>query len=312
MKSTLKFRLLFIMSVVIASLFLVENKKCFAQAGLVRRATQEIFEMVGKKLGREGAKELSEKIGREGIEEILERALREGGEEAVSRVVRVGGNHGASALRVLKESPVQFARLLDDIPADQIKMAINAIERQPKLMSEAVEKYGTMVLATELKHPGVGIKTISSLGDDAINLGQRLSTDQMTRVAHFADDIAKLPASQRSEFINMLANTPGKVFNALETHPNVLKACTVLGIALPVGLKAVEGTTEQVLPDGTLITTKGPLVDGGTSQAVESVGEGFNFSIKFIGVALAISILLTVTTFNAKQLTKFLKTLLSK
>lgn len=265
----------------------------FAQTALLRKAAQEIFEMVGKKLGREGAQELAEKVGREGVEEILERAAKEGGEEAVERVVRVGGSHGAKALRILERAPAQLSRALDDLPANQVKQALSALEREPELLTGLASKYGARGLSLELRHPGVGGKLLAKLGDDALSVGQRLTTDQIGRVTHYADDIAKLPATQRKAFLDALAKTPGKVLDALETHPTVLKAMTAVGIVLPVGMKAVEGEAEEVRPDGTRVTTKGLL--GGGSIFLQAVGEGIGSGVKWaliiasfiVGIAVA-------------------------
>ena len=294
-----------IVVLMMVTLLLYENQ-CFAQAVLVRKGAQEIIEMVGKKLGREGTQELAEKLGREGVEEILEHAAKEGGEEAVERIVRLGSTHGARALRVLKDSPVQLAKALDGLPASQVKGALNAIERQPKLLSDVVSRYGTKALTTELKHPGVGAKVVASLGDDAVRAGKQLTTDQMIRFSRHADDIARLPASQRKSIVDMLEKTPGKVINALETHPKVLTACTALGIGVPVGMKAFEGTTEETRPDGTRITNKGILVDGGASQAVKSVGKdigsGLNWAIKAIGIAVALAVVMLAVVWTVPRI----------
>lgn len=281
---------------------LLFTNEALAQTALLRKAAQEIFEMVGKKLGSEGAQELAEKIGREGVAEILERAAKEGGEVAIERVVRVGGSHGAKALRVLKRSPAQLSRALDDLPANQVKQALIALEREPELLTSLASRYGGKALSLELRHPGVGGKLLAKIGDDAISVGQRLTTDQIGRVTHYADDIAKLPVTQRKAFFDALAKTPGKVLDALETHPTVLKAMTAVGIALPVGMKAVDGTTEEVKPYGTKVTAKGILVEGGVANAIQSVGEGVGSGFKWALIIVGSIVGIVAFGFLAKWL----------
>ena len=272
--------------------------KSYAQALVVRKAAQEVFEMVGKTLGREGAEELAEKVGREGVEKILVRAAEEGGEEAAERVARVVGTYGTRAVRVLDRSPAQLSRALDDLPANQVKQALYALERAPALLPDLAIKYGGKALTMELQHPGVGGKLLAKLGDDALVLNTQITTDQVGRVVHYADDIAAIPAMQRKALIEALTKTPERVLKALETHPKVLTALTSLGIVLPVGMKVADGTIEEQRADGTVIVKKGVLVSGGVSDGAREVGQGMGSGLKWafiiVGAFVGIGILVWI------------------
>ena len=258
---------------------------------VAQKAAQEIFELVSKKLGYEGTEEITQKIGREGLENLLEKAAKEGGEETVEKIVQYGGSCGESALRAIRKSPVAITRCLDDIGTNQIKNAIYTLNRNPDLFTNIVEKYGSKALKTEMRHPGVGGKLVSVFGDDAIKMGSNLTTDQMIRFARHSDDVVKLSKKQSSALLQMLRETPEKVLDALESHPRVLKALTVLGIAVPVGCRLTEGTKEIHKPDGTEIRTSGPLHKM-LGDAGKGVGNGLKWGLLMLFSVFAIIILL--------------------
>jgi len=267
-----------------------------AQTGLVRRGASEIVERVSRFLGREGAKEVLEKTGREGIEAVLERAAREGGEEAVERVVRVAGAHGQQALRVLKSDPASLARVLDGLPPGRVKAALDALERESSLLPSLAKRYGPPVIEAELRHPGVGAKLFATLGRDAARLAERLTTEQTIRLSRYSREISALPAAFGKKLLAMVSEAPGKVLKALESSPNVLKACIALGIGVPVGLKAMERSRVETRPDGTRIEEKGILGSEGVGDLLRSVGRGMGDGLRWMlvlaGVAAAMVILL--------------------
>ncbi len=258
---------------------------------VAEKAVQEILELAGEKLGREGAEEITEKIGREGLETLMEKGVREGGDELVEKIVRYGGSYGESALRAIRRSPAAITRCLEDLGAGQMKTAINALNRNPEIFTGIVEKYGAKALETEIRHPGVGGKLVSLFGEDAIELGRHLTTDQMIRFARYSDDAAKLGQKQSRKLLEMLYKAPGKVLDALESHPRTLTALTALGIAVPVGSKLVEGTREIHQPDGTEIRTAGPLSKM-FGDAGKSLGNGLMWGVIMLFAVLAMIMLL--------------------
>ena len=254
---------------------------------LAEKAVQEIIELAGRTLGREGVEEITQKIGREGLETLVEKAAKEGGEEIVEKVVRYGGEYGESALRAIRRSPAAITRCLDDVGAHQIKRAINTLNRKPALFTGIVEKYGAKALETEMRHPGLGGELVAVFGDDAIKASRNLTTDQMIRFARHSDEVAQLGKKQSHALLQMLAKTPGKVLDALESHPKVLKALTVLGIAVPVGCQLAGGSEEIHRPDGTEIKTAGPFAKM-FGDAGKDVGSGLKWGFLLLFAALSL------------------------
>ena len=271
----------FSVMLVILVVFSSWNSANASVLSLAEKAVQEIIELAGKKLGREGAEEITQKIGREGLEALVEKAVKEGGEEIVEKVVRYGGEYGESALRAIRRSPAAITRCLDDIGVHQLKRAINTLNRNPALFTEIVEKYGAKALETEMRHPGVGGKLVSVFGDDAIKASRNLTTDQMIRFARHSDELAQLGKKQSNALLQMLREAPEKVLDALESHPKVLKALTVLGIAVPIGCQLAEGSEEIHRPDGTEIKTSGPFAKM-FGDAGKDVGSGLKWGFLMI------------------------------
>lgn len=282
-----------------------------AQVGAFRQAAKELVEMVGTKLGREASKELMDNVGLEGVEVVLERAAKEGGEAAVQRVTKLGGNYGAKAIRALAESPALMSRALDDLPSGQIDDALGVIARQPKLMNDAIKNYGSNALKIEMTHRGVGLKLLTSLGDDVVNIYPHLTTDQAIQLSKYSSQLAQLPKPQLKQFYEQLIKAPAHVIETLNKSPNVLKAMAAVGILGPSGYKFAEGITQgdtEYNPDGSVKKdtgifsglTQGETTtnsDGTTTRSplsifFDSAGEGTKWAIILIGAAMAVIIIL--------------------
>ena len=75
-------------------------------------------------------------------------------------------------------------------------------------------------------------------------------TDQVIRLARLADDIGKAPPAERKALLSMIQQAPEKIFNILETHPNILKTGAILTGFL-MSKDQILGSQEVIIgPDG--------------------------------------------------------------
>ena len=102
---------------------------------------------------------------------------------------------------------------LNEIPEAQAKAALArlAAGSAGRELAESVTKYGAAALRSELKHPGVGVALVRSLGDEGADLASKLSSEQAIAIARHADDIAKLPQAQRTGVMAMLRGNTEKM-----------------------------------------------------------------------------------------------------
>ncbi len=265
---------------------------CIAQVTIVRETVEQVIKRIGSRLGSEAAEEVIQKFGKEGMEVLLEKALKEGGEEGMKRTAKVVGEYGLQALRILKDSPMVIVKALDDLPADLVKPALGALERNSELMIPLVTKYGGKALQLELSHPGVGGKVLSSLGDDAIDIGRRLSTDEMIKLSRHVDDIAKLPAVDRSALLAAMKKTPTRILDELEKHPKVLytSAGLIAVIASKDSLLGKGGTKKNKNSDGSETEEPNGIVD----RALDRLLKQFERPLAYILLGVGVIIMLWI------------------
>lgn len=233
-----------------------------------------MLKAIGRYFGKEGAGEASEYLARKGSKELLERvsttATREGGKEAVEQVAKLTGKYGPETLAALDNVPnlMPVLRALDELPEAQVKAALAklAAGQSGKELGEAVTRYGARALQSELKHPGVGLLLVQKLGDDGIELASKLSSNQAMTVARHADDIAKLPLSQKTGLMALLRTNTKELTSFIgrfvEANPGktlFTAAATTLVLAEP---DRILGGDEIVFDaDGNpVVVTKGGLV----------------------------------------------------
>ena len=219
---------------------------------VIREATEQIF----KQAGREGLEQLAEMGGRQAVEQVMEQSAREGGDQLVRKVTQYGIEDGPAALRAIGRSPAKMVEALDGLSPELRTAGLQAVERNPKLMTNLIRQYGSGAMEVAARHPGVGEKLTQTLGTDGIKLGRELTTDQSIIAARYAEDIAKLPAVERAGVVGKIGEMPGRVLGFLESHPRTLR--TAAGVAVVMAIKdqiiGDKGTT-TVLPDGTVVTT---------------------------------------------------------
>ena len=122
-----------------------------------------ILKALAKYLGKESIEEASEQLAGIGGRELFERAARkiasEGGEDLADRAATLTLKHGPEVLRAIDNSPVKTKTILnalEEIPEDQVVSASRrlAAGSEGVEVANAVAKYGTNALRTELAHPG--------------------------------------------------------------------------------------------------------------------------------------------------------------
>jgi hypothetical protein len=229
-----------------------------AQAQVAKEVIETAVEQIFKQTGKQGLRELTEMGGREAVEDLMQQSAREGGEQLVRKVTQYGLDEGPAALRAIRTSPAKMVEALDGVSPELRSSAISAVAREPQAMLPLVRQYGAPALEVAARHPGVGEQVVEKLGQDGIQLGKQLTTDQSIVVARHADEIAALAPPQRSAVVQQILRSPGKVLDYLETHPRVLRTAAGVGIVLAIKDQIIgDGGASHILGDGRIITTPG-------------------------------------------------------
>ncbi len=199
-----------------------------AQGGAAVRLATDLAESVVRRAAGESAektaRELAEFGGARAIREVLEQAEKEGGEVLMRQVAVQTEKHGLLALQALKGAPAPVLRALDGVPAELAENSLRALVREPAAMQKLATEFGTSALETAAKHPGLAVPIGSRLGGEGLDAARRLTLDQATALSRHADDLAKLPAAERSQFLTMIRDSPAKALAWMEKHPRLLIA----------------------------------------------------------------------------------------
>ncbi len=197
-------------------------------AGPARQGMETIIRTISGK-GSNAVLELAEFGGEAGVRRISERAAREGGDEALGGLARLVDSHGVDALRAADNAVniPGLIRAMNDLPNELTGPALRRLSgSEGRALAEMVERYGSAALRAEATHPGIGIRSMSSLGRDGAELIVRMNRDQAVTFGRHLDDIAKLPALQKQGIVELLyrdmermavfmgrfiENNPGKV-----------------------------------------------------------------------------------------------------
>ncbi len=253
-----------------------------AQTGIFRRMAINLVEQVAKKGGREAAEEIARIGGERAAEELLERAAKEGGHQLAEKLAREATEHGAVILRGAKESPARFVKAFEELAPNLRAGALQAVSREPELMSGLVSQFGREALEIGAKHPGVGASLMKTFGREGVEVVQKLSRDEAIQMARLSSRLASVPAPQRSQLFKTLAKAPGKVIDLLEKNPKVLMTAA--------GLTAFLASKDQILgskpvivdPDGTVRPAPGLA-----EKIAEMFKKPFSAVIGVIGAAIA-------------------------
>lgn len=245
-----------------------------AEAAFVPAVASSIGRAVLKFFGKEGSEEATEYLAKKGGLEVVERvtkvAGKEGGEEAVEQVARLTAKHGPEALAALDNVPsiAPILKSLDELPESQVSAALARLSAGTpgRELAETVGKYGTAALRSELKHPGVGVVLVRSLGDEGAELASKLSGDQAIAIARYADDIAKLPQSQRQGVLALIKNDTDRmvafVGRFVEDNPGkILFSAATTTVILAQPDRILGGDEIAYDADGNpIVVTRGGLI----------------------------------------------------
>lgn len=216
------------MKILTFSLLLAIAPSVFAQGGAAVRLASDLVESVVRRAGGESAektaRELAEFGGTKAIREVLEQAEKEGGEVLMKQVAAQTEKHGLLALQALRGAPAPVLRALDGVPAELAENSLRALVREPAAMQKLATEFGSSALETAAKHPGLAVPIGSRLGGEGLDTARRLSLDHATALSRHADDLAKLPAAERSQFLTMIRESPAKALAWMERHPRLLIA----------------------------------------------------------------------------------------
>lgn len=200
-----------------------------AQAGpIARKIAKELTE----KLGERSARELAEIGGEAGVREIVEKSAAEGGETLAREVAGYAEQYGAQSLRAFREAPAVMAQSMKKVPAEFAEGAMRAAAREPALVARLATEIGEDALIVAAKHPGVGVDIAGKLGRDGCALAKKLTTPDTIRLARFGDDLARLPAAERTGLLTRIGKAPAKVLGYLEKHPKLLLTAAATATAI--------------------------------------------------------------------------------
>lgn len=238
-------------------------------------------ESIIKALSRKGPKATSELAGfggEAGVRQVAERALLEGGDEALAGLKRLTKTYGVDALRAADNAVniPGLIRAVDDLPQDMIGPALRRLSgSQGRVVADMVERYGSVALRAEARHPRVGIKAVQNLGEEGADIVAKMNRNQAVTVGRHLDDIGNLPANQKKGVLNLLhqdlervvaflgrfvENHPGKVLFTTATTSIVLaKSDHVLGDAEIV--YDDQGNPHVVTQPGIIERTVKPVLD---------------------------------------------------
>ena len=182
------------------------------QGSFLRKPVQELVEAIGKwsskQAGRNTAAELAEAGGEAAARRVGRKLIAEGGEEALERATRLTAEHGGAVLRAADNlpNPARALEALEELPAEQASVALArlAAGAEGRVLAQTAEKWGAAALRAEVSHPGIGGRLVSALGDDGAELAIRAGRDDAIMMARYADEIARLPASQRAGIVTLL------------------------------------------------------------------------------------------------------------
>ena len=257
-----------------------------AQKHVEASVASSISKAISRYAGREGVEQAGKyaasKAGKEAIERVSQIAIKQGGEEAAERVVRLASHHGPEAIKALDnvDSLVPVLNALDEIPESQVRTVLTklAAGESGQMLGQQIAKIGVKAIATELKHPGVGVVLMRHLGDDGAELATRMTTDQAIVIARHADEIAALPGPQRAGVLAMIRNDVQSVASFagrfLEANPGkslFTVATTAVILAEP---DRILGGDEIVFDaeGNPVVVSKSGLVDRTIDSTIEAGG----------------------------------------
>lgn len=275
----------------------VAPRPAVGPGGVVLKALARFF-------GKESIEEASEQLAKLGGRELFERSAKkiaaEGGEALEKRAAAMAFKHGPEVLRAIDNSPIRSKTIfnaLDEIPSEQVASASRRIAagKEGVEVANAVGKYGSNALRTELAHPGMGTKLIRAFGNDGTEMVVGLSDDYATSLARHADDLAVLPPTQRSSLLELIKKDKDAFFSWLDKFVSKNPGKIVFSTATAATLIATpELLLEEVTeygPDGEIIqrTKTGP-VNGPVEEIGIAIANPMKNTLNGLGLVLVLAV----------------------
>lgn len=202
--------------------FVLASPTVHAQGAVAARVAAEIAEQLAQKGSTQAARELAQMGGEVAVREVLEQAEKEGGEALVKALADHAGKYGIVAIQAAKGSPRAVIAAVDKLPKDLAEKGLQAIAREPQVMQKLVSETGQEALEAAARHPGIGSKIAQTLGKEGAETAAKLSDDAAMALARHADDIAKLPAAERTGLLAAMRTQTARALKFLEKHPKTL------------------------------------------------------------------------------------------
>jgi hypothetical protein len=198
---------------------LILSAPLMAQGGTAARVAVEVVEQLGKKGVTTASREIVELGGEVAVRELIEQAEKEGGEQLVKALSEQAGKYGVVALQAAKGAPQVVVTAVSKLPQDLAESGLRAIAREPVAMQKLIAETGQEALEAAARHPGVGSQVAKSLGKEGAQTIAGLSDDAAVVLARHADDIAKLPATERAGVLAAFRTNTAKALKFIEQHP---------------------------------------------------------------------------------------------
>lgn len=207
------------------TLFLLQGvltSSLMAQGAIAAKFAGEIAEQIAKKGGATAAREIAEMGGTAAVREVCEQAEREGGEALVKLLSQRSATYGVATLQAAKGAPKLVLGAVDKLPQELAENGMRAIAREPAAMQKLISETGQEALEAAAKHPGVGSQIATTLGKEGAETAIQLGDDAALALARRANEIAVLPAAERSGLLAAMKTRTAKTLAFLEKHPKGL------------------------------------------------------------------------------------------
>lgn len=284
---------------------------------IIKAISRYIFKETGQEVSEQAVKQMTKQVGEELIERTAQKIVREGGEKSLVEVSELVAKHGPDVIRALDNVPeaLPVLKLLDELPADEIGKTASRLAAggSGKELATLGTKIGTTALRAEAKHPGVGLIFVRSLGKDGAELSLKLSSEQAVQIGRHVDDIAKLPATQRSQLLALISSNVDRftafVGRFVEKNPGkVLFTAAGTTLVLAESERFLGGDEVVMDKDGNpQVLSKPGLVDRAIKVIFDVLREPIQWSMYLLGVGLAAVLTIVSAMFGGLKFWKHLR-----
>ncbi len=269
--------------VFVASMCLSSVAHASAGGTIIKAIARYLANESGETVTEQAVKNMTKQVGEELIERTATKVIREGGEQSLAEVGELVAKHGPEVIRALDNAPdaLPVLKMLKELPAEDVTKAASrlAAGRSGTELATLGTKMGSVVLKAETKHPGVGMSFARALGPEGAELSLKLSGDQAIQIGRHVDDMAKLPAPQQNQLLELMSGNADRfakfVGRFVEQNPGkVLFTAAGTTVILAESERLLGGSELEMDADGNPIVVRRPgLVESLTDKAKDSLDE---------------------------------------